>query len=117
MQVLNVVFHIDEIKKWPLVLGNVKNFIKDIGEMSYSIEIVVNAVAVMVFAVENEAMEVLLQEMETLKGQRVKISVCRNALNANSLAEANLPRFVDIVSAGVTRLVILQNEGYAYIKP
>jgi uncharacterized protein len=117
MHALNVVFHIDEIKKWALVLGNVKNFIKDIGKTSYSIEIVVNAAAVMVFAVENEAMEVLLQEMETLNGQSVKISVCKNALKANGLAEERLPGFVDIVSAGVTRLVLLQNEGYAYIKP
>ena len=42
---------------------------------------------------------------------------CRNALRANVIAEERLPSFISIVPAGVTRLAILQRQGYSYIKP
>jgi uncharacterized protein len=118
MNLFKVVFHIDEMYKWALALGNVRNFIKDIGVAEYYIEIVTNAEAVKIFAdTNNEETHELLQEMEGLVQQGIKIMVCRNALQANAVQEINLPEFVTVVSAGITRLVMLQGEGYCYIKP
>ncbi|MDD4320831.1 MAG: DsrE family protein [Acidaminococcaceae bacterium] len=118
MNVFKVVFHVDEVSKWNLILVNVKNFVEDIADAEYSIEIVANAEAVTIFA-DNRVENIydLLEEMEFLIGKNVKISVCRNALRANAIEERSLPEFISIVSAGVTRLAILQRQGYSYIKP
>ena len=118
MDLFKVVFHIDEMHKWALTLGNVKNFIKDIGTAEYYIEIVANAEAVKIFADSNEEeIHELLQEMERLAQHGIKIMACRNALQANVVQETDLPKYVSVVSAGITRLVTLQGQGYCYIKP
>ncbi|WP_019553770.1 DsrE family protein [Propionispira raffinosivorans] len=118
MDLFKVVFHIDEMHKWALTLGNAKNFIKDIGTAEYYIEIVANAEAVKIFdGTNNEGSHELLQEMEWLMQQGIKIMVCRNAMQANAVQETDLPKYVTVVSAGITRLVTLQGQGYCYIKP
>ena len=118
MNLFKVVFHIDEMYKWALTLGNVKNFIKDIGSAEYYIGIVVNAEAVKIFADTNDAeLHTLLQEMKRLVQPGIKIMVCRNALQANAIPETIMPEFVSVVPAGITRLVVLQKAGYCYIKP
>ena len=118
MDGFKVVFHVDEVSKWKLTLVNVKNFVEDIADAEYSIEIVANAEAVIIFA-DNRAenTEELVGEMKFLISKGVTISACRNALRANVIAERSLPEFISIVSAGVTRLAILQRQGYSYIKP
>ena len=118
MDGFKVVFHVDEVSKWKLTLVNVKNFLEDIADAEYSIEIVANAEAVIIFA-DNRAenTEELVGEMKFLISKGVTISACRNALRANVIAERSLPEFISIVSAGVTRLAILQRQGYSYIKP
>ena len=42
---------------------------------------------------------------------------CRNALRGNDITEESLPDCVETVSAGITKIVDLQEQGYAYIKP
>jgi len=118
MDGFKVVFHVDEVSKWKLTLVNVKNFVEDIADTEYSIEIVANAEAVIIFA-DNRAenTEELVGEMKFLISKGVTISACRNALRANVIAEERLPSFISIVPAGVTRLAILQGQGYSYIKP
>ncbi len=118
MDGFKVVFHVDEVSKWKLTLVNVKNFVEDIADAEYSIEIVANAEAVIIFA-DNRAenTEELVGEMKFLISKGVTISACRNALRANVIAEERLPSFISIVPAGVTRLAILQRQGYSYIKP
>ena len=118
MDGFKVVFHVDEVSKWKLTLVNVKNFVEDIADTEYSIEIVANAEAVIIFA-DNRAenTEELVGEMKFLISKGVTISACRNALRANVIAEERLPSFISIVPAGVTRLAILQRQGYSYIKP
>ena len=118
MELFKVVFHIDEVSKWKLNLVNVRNFVEDIGGAEYFIEIVSNAEAVTIFA-DNRAENIyeLVEEMKFLISKKVTISVCRNALRANVIAEESLPGFINIVPAGVTRIAILQGQGYSYIKP
>lgn len=118
MELFKVAFHIDEVSKWNLTLVNVRNFVEDIGDAEYFIEIVANAEAVKIFtdnSVQNIAK--ILEKMEFLVKYKVKISFCRNALRANNIAEDKLPVFINLVNAGVTQIVILQRRGYCYIKP
>ena len=117
MEALKVVLHIDEIEKWPLNIGNAKNFITDIGQKTFSMEIIANGSAVKIFSSPNPEQQLLLEELQRLAEKGVKLMVCSNALRANQIATTELPQFTTIVPAGITRLVILQQSGYAYVKP
>jgi len=120
MEKLKAIFHVDEAIKWRLTLGNVKNFIQDVGSEAVLVEIVANAAAVQLFALEAQATKEnveLLQQMQELSSQKVTIIACRNALKANSIREEVLPAFITLVPAGVTRIIRRQAEGYAYVKP
>ena len=61
-----LVFHIDEADKWPLLLGNIKNFLNGIGDQSYDINIVANAGAVTCIS-ENGSQ--IIKEIQLLKQQ------------------------------------------------
>lgn len=106
----HVIFHIDEEEKWPLVLGNVKNFMAD--NMAAEIEVLANAAAV-----NGYQSGAFVDQMRKLNDQGVQFVACQNALNAQHILKEDLYEFVSVVPAGVVELVKKQSSGYAYIKP
>ncbi len=48
--------------------------------------------------------------------QGVTIAVCRNMLVANSVDTAALIDGIEVIPSGIAELVILQQEGWSYIK-
>ncbi len=111
MDKLNVVFHIDEMSKWDLVLKNAKNFIAS--DHLTDVVILANAEAVKGLLRESE----YESEIGFLLGEDVEFKVCANALRDQKLDQDALISAVEVVAAGVVELVLLQNEGYRYIKP
>lgn len=111
-----VIFHIDELNKWKLLLSNVSNLLKASDNNKYSVEVLANAEAVKYYAA-TQNLEADINLMEQLREKGVKFVACNNALTANNLLQKDLIHFVDIVPAGVAELIIKQSEGYAYIKP
>ncbi len=111
-----VIFHIDEMNKWRLVLGNVSNLLNAMGNESYSVEILANAEAVKYYDT-SEKIDGNISIMENLNTKGVKFVACNNALNAYKIERDNIIDFVSGVPAGVLELVEKQSEGYAYIKP
>jgi len=110
----NMLFHIDEIKKWPLVIGNINNFLNEIKEQPHHIYVIANADAVAGVMEEN----LRLQEvMHVLRMQGVYFEFCRIALRGHAIQEADLPIEIKVVPSGVKRIVELQMDGYAYIRP
>lgn len=116
MSSYKVIFHIDEIDKWKLLLGNVKNLTEAIEREEFNIEVLANAEAVKIFK-SDETLEVNITLMEKLHHKGVKFVACNNALKANEINVEQLFDFIHIVPAGVLELVEKQSEGYAYIKP
>ena len=116
---LKVLFHINEAERWPRVLLNITNFVKDVGGDNADIEVVANGAAVMAYvkADAGEDKEKLPADMAGLAGAGVKFAACRNALQMHALDEKALPPFVTVVSAGITAIARRQAAGYAYIKP
>lgn len=129
MKRLRVLFHVNEPGRWQRVLGNITNFINDVGQGNADIEVVANGEAVSVFgnkcllsqsndeggscgAVNGAVMD----QMEQLSEKGVKFVACRNALKAQLIDEDGLPAFVVVVPAGITEIARKQTEGYAYIK-
>lgn len=112
---MKVIYHIDEMERWQLVLGNVKNmtaYYKE-QEEAYTIEVLANSGAVMAYAdsSKHEA------AMKALADEGVVFAACNNALKSNGLTKPDIFGFVTVVPAGVVELAAKQAEGYAYIRP
>lgn len=113
------VFHVDELKKWELTLGNAKNLLSYCQDMAVEceIEIVANAEAVTALTRAEAARLGLDRPMETLTAMGVVIAACGNALEGNDIPAEALCPWVTVVPAGVAELSLKQAEGFAYIKP
>lgn len=111
-----VIFHIDEMPKWKLLLHNVKNLIVSYGDAdAFAIEVLANSEAVKGYASGDDP--VLHDRMETLHEQGVVFAACNNALTSLNIPKEQLFLFVTVVPAGVRELTERQMDGYAYIKP
>lgn len=114
MEKLKVIFHVDEMKKWDLTLGNVNNFIEG-AEGDILVEVLANSEAVKAFDFDNEKNK--LEEIKNLSEKNVVFYACENALKGNNISIEKLPEFIDTVPAGVVKLAERQKEGFSYIKP
>ncbi|AGA68102.1 hypothetical protein Desdi_0569 [Desulfitobacterium dichloroeliminans LMG P-21439] len=116
MSEYKVVFHIDEIGKWKLLLANVSNLLNAIEDKKFRIEVLANAEAVKYYDTTQD-LDTDISTMEVLKDKGIEFVACNNALTANHIEKHNMLHFINIVPAGVLELVEKQSEGYAYIKP
>ena len=104
---MNVVFHIDELNKWPEAASNIKNLLKE--PVKTTIVVLVNGSAIKGYLQpENQAF---------ISTPGVTFHACNNAMRANQITKGQLPENVVVVPAGVLDLIELQAAGYAYIKP
>lgn len=103
---VKVVFHIDDVNRWPRVKGNVQNLLKETQE-----------IAVIILA-NSDAVQGYLSEENQAFIQTIPIvfHACRNALRGQKISEDKLPDTVKVVPAGVLDLIELQTQGYSYIK-
>jgi hypothetical protein len=110
-----VIFHVDEMDKWPLVIGNTKNLIKALSDSTLTIEILANSVAVQYFVSKNQNAEITQTLLDLSK--TVQFSACNNSLKSLQIDQSDLLDFVTIVPSGVAELTIKQHQGFSYIKP
>lgn len=111
-----VLFHVDEMEKWKLVLGNCRNLLNAMQDDDLTIEIVANAAAVQ-FLVKTESDRENEEILKSLAQDHVTISACNNALRSFGIDPTSLYDFVSVVPSGVAELTLKQHRGYAYIKP
>ncbi|MBU3187978.1 DsrE family protein [Clostridium bowmanii] len=114
MKKYNVIFHIDEIEKVNLVLGNINNLIIDLGEENLQVELLANSEGVKLMIEDSNE---FLEKIKNLKLKNVTFAACANSLRQMNLDEKQLFDFCRVVPSGVGELVIKQTNGYAYIKP
>ncbi len=117
VNVLKAVFHVDmeDVSRFELALGNMMNLQKDMGHENVDIALLANGNSVKHFVKEGN-ME-YLPRLEEMHEKGVKFYLCNNSLNKHSLKREQMFDFCEVVPAGVTKLIKLQKEGYAYIKP
>lgn len=111
-----VIFHIDEINKFKLLLANVNNLIQSMDHESIVIEVLVNSEAVKLF-VSNDINKNDYTNVQNLINKGVIFCLCHNSLKSNKIESNSLIPNIQIVPTGVKELMIKQHEGYAYIKP
>ncbi len=112
----NLVFHVDQAEEHvlSLALTNALNYTKALPNTPFDMVLVANGPAVTLFCQQEGPLREKAQElMET----GLSIRLCNNALEKFHVPAETLWKGVDIVPAGILELVILQQKGYAYIKP
>lgn len=110
-----VIFHIDELAKWNLVLANITNLLEGVllSNETIDVEVLANSEAVEYYR-NNKDINLKLVDLN-MKG--VKFLACNNSLKGNNIKADDLIDIINIVPVGVFELVKKQRDGYAYIKP
>ena len=109
----HVVFHVDEMEKWPLVFGNLHNFLRGVAKTDLvDLHVVANAGAVL--AVENEEYRTKICQ---LAEEGIFFEFCQIAVQGNGLDAKKAGETVQLIPSGIRRLIELQAAGCAYIKP
>jgi uncharacterized protein len=114
----SVCYHLSDLEKVSMALGNINNHIKGMGGPDkVRIVLVVKGPALGGFKASDAAPD-LSQKLKRIRGQGVELGACGNTLDGTQMTVADLlPGFVRIDEGGVVRLAMLQAEGYAYIRP
>ncbi|MBO9613550.1 MAG: DsrE family protein [Dyadobacter sp.] len=55
-------------------------------------------------------------DISALLNQHVTIAACRNMLVANGVEATDLIEGIEVIPSGIAELVVLQQEGWSYIK-
>ena len=119
--VQKVVYHINynDEKQLNAALGNAKNHIAAIGKDKLDMKIVMHGPGVDLLKIANTDLG-MQQKVILLKKDGVDFVVCKNTLVNKKIDYKNDLFDVsekDIVPSGVAEVAILQQKGYAYIKP
>lgn len=115
--VYKVVFHLnlpDEVA-FNQGLNNITNLLKSIPGQEQDVLMLFNGPAVSLVA--GEGALPFHDKIKELHAQGVRFQACRNALQKFEVDPATLVAEGEIIPAGITALIELQNDGFAYIKP
>ena len=108
---LSLVFHIDELGHWPVLLGNLRNALRCTPPPS--LRVIVNGPA----PIAVWANSLWRREACALIAQGVEFFFCQNSLVAYELDAAGRPEGSHLAPAGVLALAEAQQQGFSYIKP
>lgn len=108
---MKMVLHVSNTEQWPTAFANVRNFIQGI---SGAKEVVVLVNGAVVKDLVTPSFLALYHEQDTYD---FKFQVCSNALKTNNIDLQTLDASMEIVPSGVVQLTLLQNQGFAYVKP
>ena len=114
---MKVVLHLDSEKerRLKLTLNNMKNLLNAVEGRPLTAAIVVNGPGVQQVTA---SMDMGLSELVTaLAAKGVDFFVCNNSLTNFSIEKEMLHPAFKVTRAGILKLVELQRDGYAYVKP
>ncbi|ABR56362.1 Domain of unknown function DUF1791 [Methanococcus aeolicus Nankai-3] len=112
----NVVFHIEEdiLERLNIALNMSSNLLRNI--KTAKIAMVSTHNAPKLFLKKNLTGDVC-ERIKFLASKNAKFFVCRNALEGLGIHESELIAECEVIPAGIVKLIELQNNGFAYIKP
>lgn len=108
---MKMVLHVSNSEQWPTAFANVRNFIQGIQGAKEVIVLVNGAVVKDLLTAD------FLNLYHKQSAYEFKLQVCANALRANDVDPKSLDANMEVVPSGVVQLTLLQNQGFAYIKP
>ncbi len=115
------VYHLSEagVDKARFVLGNIQNNIEGVGgwQNIEALELVVHGPALKNFVTKTMDPE-LKKALERLQAQGVGFEACGNTMKAFQITLDQLPAGAQhLPQGGVVRIMELEEQGYAYIRP
>jgi intracellular sulfur oxidation DsrE/DsrF family protein len=113
-----VVFHLEQPdpQRLHIAVNNTANLIADKG-MAVQAAFVANFKAPQLFLAGESGTEWAETAAQLVNRGILTIYLCKSSLKSLHLAPESLLPFCKIVPAGISRIIELQNEGFAYIKP
>lgn len=112
---MKVILHVDEIERFKIAIGNVKNILKL--EPDMVIEVLVHNEPLKYLEKENDFKENFREDLINLSSKGVQFAACNNTMTKMGILKEDLYPFVKVVRAGVLELIEKEGEGYAYVKP
>ena len=113
-----VVYHVSESGKVRFVLNNINNHIDGVGgPEQVEIVVVVNGEGHNGF-IKTKASQEVATDVELLEVQGVRFEICGYSLDAYGTSVQDLVgNFKRLEQGGVARMVELQQQGFAYLRP
>lgn len=112
---MNIVFHVPELSRVVPCLNNVRNYLKTVDTDADKLRVVFNGNGVSALVNTSEISEHWRDLAE--KHHNVQLDVCSNSLKGMDIEWDSLIGPANIVPAAILTLVILQNEGWIYLRP
>lgn len=106
---MKAIFHILELNKWETNIQNIRDFL--LNDEDAQVEVIVGSDAASLFGKYSG-----IDFNDLLDNPKVKISISKFGLEKNNLNTDFLPNGVHVDEYIITKLIKLQNEGYAYIR-
>jgi uncharacterized protein len=111
-----VVYHLSDADKASFVLGNIRNHYEGTAGKT-TIALVVHGPALAAFKMRS-ASAVVSADLASLQKRGLAAHACVNTMRGMDLSLTDLlPGFVVAEKGGVVKLVELQRQGYAYLRP
>lgn len=112
-----VVMHLNsgEEKAQKGTLNNIKNLYEAMGAERVKVELVAHGAGLSLFTKHDTKLAEELARLKTSYG--VEYTACSNTMKAQGLTRADLIDQVDRTMPAMVRLMELQEQGWAYIKP
>ena len=116
-----IMYHLTEhsVDKAKFVLGNIENHIRGVGgrQNIEALELVVHGPALKNFVTKEMDPDVR-RSLDGLQAQGVAFGACGNTMKAFNITLEQLPDGTKYLpQGGVVRVMELQEQGYAYIRP
>lgn len=110
-----VIFHIDELDNWNLLLKDVSILLDAIRNDKFYIEVLATSEAVK-FYNSSEILDTDVSLIKNLNDRGVKFVACNSSLKTYNIKNDNIISFVDIVPLGSLELINKKSEEYIYLK-
>lgn len=115
---MKVMYHLNDLDRVALVLGNIHNHIAGAGGPDHvSIVLVVHGAALRAFHAATAAPDIRRQT-EQLVGSGLGLTACANTMKAQQISLPELVAGFSVAGTGaMVRIAELQSQGYVYIRP
>jgi len=114
-----VLFHIDsfDVNLLNIACNNAANLITDKGVANVQVALVANYMAPKLF-LKNILSQEMADKLALLtKTSNTFIYICHNSMKNLGIDQEELVPICKVVPSGITKIVELQSNGFAYIKP
>jgi intracellular sulfur oxidation DsrE/DsrF family protein len=96
-------------------LNNIRNLYQEVGRERLRVELVAHGAGLALLVKKNSTLATELAQLKTVYG--VEFTACSNTMKAMKLTRDDLVEQVDRTVPAMVRLMELQEQGWAYIKP